>query len=133
MFESDENNVKEEALKDKYAFGLRLDPDTGLPTITAMGRGRIAQEMVRRAKESNIPVEKEPALVKQMFKPKDDRVIPARTYGIIAEVLTLIYRLNEMYGRSQTFEDEEGRLMSQEEAEEENIGEEIAIDEEYYE
>lgn len=94
---SDEQEPFEPELKDKYAFGLQLDPETGLPRVTAMGRGRIAQQMLKKAKEAGTTVEKDPAMVKRMFKPTNDRVIPSRTYQLIAEILTFIYQINEAY------------------------------------
>jgi flagellar biosynthesis protein len=87
----------EQPLKEQYAFGLDIDPVTGLPRITAMGRGRIAQQILKKAAEAGVQIEHDPETVGKMFRPTTDQVIPTRTYQVIAEILTFIYQLNEAY------------------------------------
>jgi flagellar biosynthesis protein len=97
----DENLISEEELPavpqthHQYAFGLDIDPTTGLPRITAMGRGRIAQQMLKKAAETGVEIEQDAETVGKMFKPTTDEVIPTRTYQVIAEILTFIYQVNE--------------------------------------
>jgi len=100
-FEDGEDWLEEEELKDKYAFSLSLDEKTGLPRVTAMGRGLIAKRIVEKAGEAGKPVEKDPDMARRLFRPTDDRVVPARVYGIIAEILTFVYQLNELYDKKE--------------------------------
>ncbi len=79
----------------RYAVGLSLDPGTGLPRVTSLGRGRTAEKMAQLARQSGVPVEEDPELVEKMFKPGNNRAIPARTYRLIAGILTFIYQVNE--------------------------------------
>jgi flagellar biosynthesis protein len=96
--ESETEEVNEEQpLKQHYAFGLSIDPVTDLPKITTMGRGRIAQQILKKASEAGVRIEQDPEMVQRMFKPTTDQAIPTRTYQVIAEILTFIYQINEAY------------------------------------
>lgn len=127
-FEGEEDQLEEEELKDKYAFGLSLDEKTGLPRITAMGRGLIAKRIVEKAEDAGKQVEKDPDMAQRLFRPTDDRVVPARVYGIIAEILTFVYQLNELY---------DAKKIPEEFIESEETGEEVfeekLLDDEYVE
>lgn len=81
----------------RYALGIAVDQATGLPRVTAMGRGLMAARMIKAARDAGVPVEEDPELVGSMFRPSDNRAIPSRTYRLIAEILTYIYRLNEAW------------------------------------
>mgnify|MGYP000089751580 CR=1 FL=1 len=100
-FSEDEKDDEEQEaqLKDRYAIGLEMDPGTGLPRVTSIGRGLIAQQMIKKAREAGVPVESDRAALEKIYRPADDRVIPSRTYVLIAEILTFIYRLNEAYSK----------------------------------
>lgn len=97
--DNDDDNQEEgrEDLSRKYVLGLDVDEETSLPRVTSMGRGRLAEKLLSMAEEAGAPVDRDPELVEKMFSPKDQRVIPARTYRVIAEILTFVYRLNEAY------------------------------------
>ncbi|MCD4782572.1 MAG: EscU/YscU/HrcU family type III secretion system export apparatus switch protein [Candidatus Eremiobacteraeota bacterium] len=127
-FEDEEDWPKEEKLKDKYAFGLSQDEETGLPRVTAMGRGLIAKRIVEKAGEAGKRVEKDPDMAQRLFRPTDDRVVPARVYGIIAEILTFVYQLNEQYDAKKIPEE----FIESEETGEEEFTEE-RLDDEYVE
>jgi type III secretion system FlhB-like substrate exporter len=92
-----ESQETERPVSQKYALGLGQDKETGLTRITSLGRGRVAAQMAKLAREAGIPLMEDPGLVREVFRPADGRVIPARTYGIIAEILTFIYRIHEAY------------------------------------
>jgi flagellar biosynthesis protein len=99
-FESEDELFREEQLKDKYAFALSLDERTGMPRITAMGRGLFAKRIEQRAQEAGVQVEHDPDMAQRLFRPTEDSVIHPRLYGVIAEILTFVYQLNEMVDRN---------------------------------
>lgn len=124
-FETEDDLFKEEQLKDKYAFALSLDDRTGLPRVTAMGRGLFATRIEQRAQESGLQVEKDPDMVKRLFKPTDENAIHPRIYGVIAEILTFVYQINEKATR-EGLEAGEGEYLPEELVDEtEETGEEF--------
>lgn len=101
-FEDEEEILQQEVkLKDKYAFALTLDEETGMPRVTAVGRGLMAKRIEEKAKEAGLTLDRDPDLAERLFKPSDDRVIPAPIYGIIAEILTFVYQLNEVFQQTE--------------------------------
>lgn len=106
--ESEEERLgKPEELKDKYAFALTIDQVTGMPKVTAMGRGLIARKIEQKGREAGLRVEKDPDMTRRLFKPADDRAIPTRIYGVIAEILTFVYELNELFDKEEIPPEEE--------------------------
>ena len=106
-FENEEDLFKEEELKDRYAFALDVDKITGMPKVVAMGRGLIAKKIVEQARDADIRMEKDPDMAQRLFTPADDKVVPTQIYGVIAEILTFVYQVNEMMANSEDLPDEE--------------------------
>lgn len=132
-FENDEDLLsKEVQLKDKYAFAISVD-ESGMPKVNAMGRGLVAEKIRRQAEESGLPVERDPDMVRRLFRPSDDRIVPARVYGIIAEILTFVYQLNELASRMEMEKESAGVNEIMEDGGEEEFEEELEDYEEYYE
>lgn len=100
-FESEEDLFNEEELKDRYAFALDVDKITGMPKVVAMGRGLIAKKIVEQARAADVQLEKDPDMARRLFTPADDKVIPTRIYGVIAEILTFVYQVNEIMERGE--------------------------------
>jgi len=100
-FESEEDLFNEEELKDRYAFALDVDKITGMPKVVAMGRGLIAKKIVEQARAADVQLEKDPDMARRLFTPADDKVIPTQVYGVIAEILTFVYQVNEMMARGE--------------------------------
>lgn len=106
-FESEEDLFKEEELKDKYAFALDVDKITGMPKVVAMGRGLIAKKIVEQARAADVQLEKDPDMARRLFTPADDKVVPTRIYGVIAEILTFVYQVNEMMANHEELPEED--------------------------
>jgi flagellar biosynthesis protein len=65
------------------------------PKIVAKGRGLIAQEIIRRAKESGIYVHESNELVALLMQVDLDDRIPPQLYVAVAELLAWLYRLEQ--------------------------------------
>jgi flagellar biosynthesis protein len=96
---SEEEEETQQPLNLQYALGLEIDQKTGLPRVTTMARGQAARKMIEKAEQAGVPIERDPGLVQRMFTPVDNRVIPSKIYQVIAEILTFIYQMNEVYER----------------------------------
>lgn len=83
------------------AVALRYKP--GLeqaPRVIAAGKGKIAEKIIRIAKEHNIHVHNDPDLVEMLSELEINSEIPPELYVVVSEILVFIYSLNrkEMSG-----------------------------------
>lgn len=77
------------------AVALRYKP--GLeqaPRIIAAGKGKIAEKIIRIAKEHNIHVHNDPDLVEVLSELELNSEIPPELYVVVSEILVFIYSLN---------------------------------------
>ncbi len=75
------------ALKDGSAEGE-------IPTITAAGRGKIAEKILQLAYENGIDVREDSALAEMLAKIELDSPIPSEAFMAVAEILAYVYRAN---------------------------------------
>ena len=88
---------KEDDLKEVAA--LQYSPDKNQsPQIIALGKGEIAQKIIEKAKENNIPVYKDVNLAHTLSKLHIGDEIPPELYGIVAEILVFVSNLDKGYG-----------------------------------
>ena len=65
------------------------------PRVVAKGRGLIAQEIIKRAKESGIYVHESSDLVALLMQVNLDDRIPPQLYLAVAELLAWLYKLEQ--------------------------------------
>jgi flagellar biosynthesis protein len=77
------------------AVALDYDPDQQqAPMVVASGRGSLAEEIIRLAKEHGVPVRQDPDLVEVLSKLDIGETIPPELYVVVAEVLAFVYKVN---------------------------------------
>lgn len=64
----------------------------GVPRVTAQGRGKVAEAIMKAAEEHNIPIEENPALAEALAQVELDSEIPEQLYRAVAEVLGYVLR-----------------------------------------
>ncbi|CAG7856814.1 hypothetical protein MCAMS1_01445 [biofilm metagenome] len=64
------------------------------PRVTAKGQGLVAEQIIERAKEHNIPLHTDVAMVKVLSKLALGDEIPRELYVAIAEVIAFVYLLS---------------------------------------
>jgi len=75
------------------AAALRYDPlSTQAPEVVAVGRGRMAEEIVKAATEHGVPLYEDGALVEALARLDAGDVIPRELFAVVAEVLVFVYR-----------------------------------------
>ena len=77
------------------AVALAYDTRDPAPRVVAKGRGRIADEIVARARDSGVYVHESPELVALLMQLDLDAHIPAQLYVAVAELLAWLYRLEK--------------------------------------
>lgn len=78
------------------ALALRYDEGRmRAPKVTAKGRGNIADEIIRIATENGVPVREDRDMLELLYPLELDSEIPPELYGVVAELLAYIYRMNQ--------------------------------------
>jgi flagellar biosynthesis protein len=67
------------------------------PKVTAKGAGLVAEKIIELAKKHGIPIQEDPALVQILAQLDFYQEIPPSVYGVVAEILAFIYRMNQKY------------------------------------
>ena len=80
------------------AVALRYEDGEHAPSVVAKGRGLIADEIVRRAREAGIFVHDSPELTGLLMQVDLDRHIPPALYRAVAELLAWLHRVERGAG-----------------------------------
>ena len=77
------------------AIALRYAPETGAaPKIVAKGEGFLADEILRVARENDVPLRQDPALAGALATLDIGQQIPPELFRAVAEVLAFVYKMN---------------------------------------
>jgi flagellar biosynthetic protein FlhB len=68
------------------------------PTVVAKGKGLVAEQIVRRARELKIPIVQNIPLARALIHVELGAQIPVNLYQAVAEVLAFVYRLRRGTG-----------------------------------
>lgn len=94
--------MKEEGHPVKKAVALRYQPDEDLaPRVIARGSGEVAEQIIRTAQQAGVPLQEDASLVQLLSKIDLNQQIPPELYRVVAEVLSLVYRM-EVKARERT-------------------------------
>ena len=84
----------------KEAIALTYNPqDSTGPTVTAKGKGKIAETIIEKAKEHDVPIYEDPNLVQLLGQLDMNESIPEELYQAVAEVFAFIYRLDREHSK----------------------------------
>lgn len=80
-------------LADSFAVSLEYE-GSGAPKVTAKGRGHIAEEIIKTAKEHNIPIKSDSDLIGLLTQVELNQEIPEALYEAVAQVLIFAYQIS---------------------------------------
>ena len=86
----------------KFAIALEYDGKQA-PLVTAKGHDEIANQILRLAHESGVPIQKDNELALVLDQVDLGDHVPEALYVVIAEILTFAYRLS---GKHKNFMDD---------------------------
>lgn len=76
------------------AVALKYDKTKdNAPKVIGKGKGEIASNIVKLAKEHDIPIKKDEDLVELLSKVDIDKEIPPNLYKAVAEVFSFLYKI----------------------------------------
>ena len=82
--------------KMKTAVALEYNPGEEAPKIIASGKGFLAEKIIEKAKESDVPVHKDEHLAQSLSRLEIGDYIPKELYQVVAEVLLFVDRLDRI-------------------------------------
>ena len=82
--------------KDKTAVAVEYVPGEAAPKIIATGKGQLAEKIIEKAKESNVPLYKDNKLADTLSRLKIGDMIPPELYEVVAEVLVFVDDMDKM-------------------------------------
>ncbi len=92
--------VNELDLKDKSklkAAVLKYDVDQDkAPKIVGIGKGQVAEKILKVAEEHRIPFYEDPSLIDLLSKLEIQSEVPPQLYNLVAEVLSFVYKLDRL-------------------------------------
>ena len=88
---SNKNNEKR-----KKAVALQYKMDYTAPKVIASGSGHMAQKIIDTAKDSDVKLYQNPALVEKLSKVELGAEIPPELYEIVAQILVFVDDLDRL-------------------------------------
>jgi flagellar biosynthesis protein len=88
--------MNHETSKPKQAIALEYDPSNEAPTVVAAGRGALAERILEKAKEANVPVYKDTKLANTLSKLDIGDMIPPELYEVVAEILVFVDAMDKI-------------------------------------
>lgn len=88
-----------EGEKRKQAIALQYSPDEVAPKIIASGTGIVADKIIEKAKESDVPLYRDNKLADTLSKLDIGDYIPPELYSIVAEILVFVDNLDKIKGK----------------------------------
>lgn len=76
--------------KPKQAIALSYNPDEEAPKVIASGRGELAERIIERAKEADVPVHRDDKLADTLSRLEIGDMIPPELYEVVAEILVFV-------------------------------------------
>lgn len=88
-----------EEKKIKQAIALSYDPNDDAPTVVASGKGVLAERIIEKAKESDVPLHRDDSLAETLSKLEIGEMIPTELYEVVAEILVFVDSMNKIKGK----------------------------------
>lgn len=83
--------------KPKQAIALEYNPNSdAAPKVIASGQGILAERIIEKAKENNVPVHKDNKLADTLSRLEIGEMIPPELYEVVAEVLVFVDAMDKI-------------------------------------
>ncbi len=82
--------MEEKNKKPKQAIALEYNPEEEAPRIIASGRGALAERIIEKAKEADVPIHRDDKLADTLSRLEIGDMIPPELYEVVAEILIFV-------------------------------------------
>lgn len=81
--------------KRRKAAALKYETGYSAPVVTASGMGQIADKIIEKAEESNVPIVKDEALVDMLNNIDIGDSIPSELYEAVAKIIAFVSQVDK--------------------------------------
>lgn len=85
-----------EKVKKKTAVALQYNRGDEAPKVIATGKGILAEKILDKAKETDVPVYEDEKLAGTLSKLEIGDMIPPELYGVVAEILVFVDKMDRI-------------------------------------
>ena len=85
--------------KRKQAIALEYDPSDEAPRVIASGRGILAEKIIEKAKENDVPIHRDDKLADTLSRLEIGDMIPPELYEVVAEILVFVDSMDKLKGK----------------------------------
>ena len=82
--------MNEQEFKKLTAVAVAYEPGDAAPRILATGKGEIAEKIIEKAKENDVPLYMDNKLADTLSRLKIGDAIPPELYEVVAEILVFV-------------------------------------------
>ena len=82
--------------REKIAVALKYEKGDEAPEIIATGRGQLAEKIIVKAQESDVPTYEDKKLAKTLSALEVGDLIPPELYGVVAEILVFVDNMDKL-------------------------------------
>lgn len=88
--------AKDTENKVKQAIALEYDPEDEAPIVIASGKGALAERIIEKAKEADVPVHRDDKLADTLSRLEIGEMIPPELYEVVAEILVFVDAMDKI-------------------------------------
>ncbi len=89
-------DIKERKNKPKQAIALSYDPGDDAPKVVASGRGLLADKIIEKAQEFDVPIHRDDKLADTLSRLEIGEMIPPELYEVVAEILIFVDSMDKL-------------------------------------
>lgn len=86
----------QEKMKKKTAVALGYEKGDVAPKIIATGTGAVAEKIIEKAKEADVPLYEDAPLASTLSKLEIGEAIPSELYDVVAEILVFVNDMDKI-------------------------------------
>jgi flagellar biosynthesis protein len=88
-----------EQKKPTTAVALSYQPNEAAPKVIASGKGYLADKIIQKAQEAEIPLHQDEQLANTLSKLTIGDCIPPELYEVVAEILVFVDKMDRIKGK----------------------------------
>ena len=85
--------------KVKQAVALEYNPSEDAPKVIASGRGILAEKIIEKAQENDVPIHRDDKLADTLSRLEIGDMIPPELYEVVAEILVFVDSMDKLKGK----------------------------------
>jgi len=88
--------AEEKKNKVKQAIALEYNPSEDAPKVIASGKGVLAEKIIAKAQESDVPIHRDDKLADTLSRLEIGDMIPPELYEVVAEILIFVDSMDKL-------------------------------------